>query len=117
MYLRWRAEWWESQKVYNDDKRPDLLKDDRQREGHDAYATRQARIMRSVAARFEKKCSGAAALIQSGRSMAAQAAAASGVESETDGSGEDGSGEEGGRNEDDGEEGGDEMEDDEEDWR
>ncbi|KAJ7817081.1 hypothetical protein B0H13DRAFT_2242339 [Mycena leptocephala] len=53
-YLRWRANW------------PDLLEDPRQREGHDAYATRQARMLRSIATRFERKWDGVAALIAEG---------------------------------------------------
>jgi hypothetical protein len=43
-YLQWRANWCESKKIHTKAHRPDLLEDPRQREGHDTYATRQARI-------------------------------------------------------------------------
>ncbi|KAJ7827921.1 hypothetical protein B0H13DRAFT_2240976 [Mycena leptocephala] len=66
-YLQWRANWWESKKIHTEAHRPDLLEDPRQREGHDAYATRQARMLRSIATRFERKWDGVAGLIAEGR--------------------------------------------------
>jgi hypothetical protein len=81
-YLRWRASWWDSKKIHTETHRPDLLEDPRQREGHDAYATRQARILRSIATRFERKWEGVAGLIAEGRAKvaAAEAEAASMVQ-------------------------------------
>ncbi|KAJ6524914.1 hypothetical protein DFH09DRAFT_1095930 [Mycena vulgaris] len=76
IYLRWRADWWESQKVHlGEMQRPDLLVDAVQREGHDAYATRQAGIFRTIAARFEKKWSTIPALVAVGRAQVAEAEA------------------------------------------
>ncbi|KAJ7093330.1 hypothetical protein B0H15DRAFT_776920 [Mycena belliarum] len=76
VYMRWRADWWESKKLHVDeDQRPDLLDDERQREGHDAYATRQARIMRSIATRFEEKWETIPALLEAGRAQVALAEA------------------------------------------
>ncbi|KAJ7075957.1 hypothetical protein B0H15DRAFT_791204 [Mycena belliarum] len=72
VFLRWRADWWESKKTHTGVNRQDLVDNDRQREGHDAYATRQARVMRGIAARFEKTCAGSAALIREGRLVMAK---------------------------------------------
>lgn len=63
VYLRWRADWWESRKA----QRPELQDDARQREGHDAYATRQARILRRIAERFDTKCASVPALLAASR--------------------------------------------------
>jgi hypothetical protein len=100
-YLQWRANWWESKKIHTEAHRPDLLEDPRQREGHDAYATHQARMLRSIATRFERKWDGVAGLIAEGRAKveAAEAEAASVVQAHTqrasgsdDSEGEDGDG-------------------------
>ncbi|KAJ7079804.1 hypothetical protein B0H15DRAFT_953890 [Mycena belliarum] len=56
VFLRWRADQWEAMKDHSGTaQRPDLLDDALQREGHDAYATRQARILRTIASRFQTK--------------------------------------------------------------
>ncbi|KAJ7431719.1 hypothetical protein FB451DRAFT_1573587 [Mycena latifolia] len=84
VYLRWHANWWDSLKIHTgDDQRPDLLDDEPQREGHDAYATRQARILRSIASRFEAKWATIPALLEEGRTQvrAAEAEAAAAAES------------------------------------
>ncbi|KAJ7017363.1 hypothetical protein C8F04DRAFT_1279600 [Mycena alexandri] len=65
------TEEWESKKVHGAETRADLLNDARQCEGHDAYATRQARILRSLALDFELKWVGMAALIAAGRAEVA----------------------------------------------
>ncbi|KAJ6575960.1 hypothetical protein DFH09DRAFT_915004 [Mycena vulgaris] len=76
VYLRWRADWWESQKAHTGrEQRHDLLEDKRQREGHDAYATRQARILRRIAERFDKKWSTIPALLVAGRAEVEEAEA------------------------------------------
>ncbi|KAJ7178238.1 hypothetical protein C8R46DRAFT_1346442 [Mycena filopes] len=77
-FLRWRADWWDSKKIHDSDTRPDLLADSRQREGHDAYATRQALMLRRLAASFEKKWAHVPTLISAARAdvAAAEAAAA-----------------------------------------
>lgn len=74
-FLRWRANWWASQKIHEGTLRPDLQQNERQREGHDAYATRQARMLRSIAARFEEKWEGVTGLIAEGRAQVAAAEA------------------------------------------
>ncbi|KAJ7760049.1 hypothetical protein B0H16DRAFT_1313165, partial [Mycena metata] len=74
-FLRWRANWWEGKKVHSEKTRVDLLDDARQREGHDAYATRQARILRSIAARFEAKWATVPGLISAARVQVAAAEA------------------------------------------
>ncbi|KAJ7107449.1 hypothetical protein C8R44DRAFT_885462 [Mycena epipterygia] len=81
VYLRWRADWWESQKIHNGPtQRPDLQTDARQREGHDAYATRQAGMLRGIAARFEKKWETVPALLEEARTQVAAAEAKAAVE-------------------------------------
>ncbi|KAJ7611090.1 hypothetical protein DFH06DRAFT_1016313 [Mycena polygramma] len=82
IFLRWRADEWDALKNHaastNPDilaTRPDILDDPQQREGHDAYATRQAQILRTIATRFEKKWAGLASLIATGREEVAQAVA------------------------------------------
>ncbi|KAJ6457034.1 hypothetical protein C8R47DRAFT_996066 [Mycena vitilis] len=82
-FLRWRADWWESRKIHQrKEERPDLVNNARQREGHDAYATRQARILRSIASRFEKKWAGVASMVAGGRAqvVVAEAEAAEAAE-------------------------------------
>ncbi|KAJ6522124.1 hypothetical protein DFH09DRAFT_1251026 [Mycena vulgaris] len=99
VYLRWRADWWESQKIHTGKtRRPDLLNDERQREGHDAYATRQARIMRTIAERFERKWATIPPLVLTARAEVAVAEAEAAAEESDDG--EDGEGGEGGESED-----------------
>ncbi|KAJ6542094.1 hypothetical protein DFH09DRAFT_929200 [Mycena vulgaris] len=91
VYLRWRADWWESQKIHTGKtQRPDLLNDERQREGHDAYATRQARIMRTIAEGFEKKWATIPPLVLTARAEVAVAEAEAAAEESDDG--EDGEG-------------------------
>ena len=81
VYLRWWADWWDSQKVHTGPKqRPDLLVDERQREGHDAYATRQARTLRTIASRFERKWTPVPATVAAGRAEVAVAEAAAAAE-------------------------------------
>ncbi|KAJ7141036.1 hypothetical protein C8R44DRAFT_604776, partial [Mycena epipterygia] len=81
VYLRWRADWWESQKIHiGPTQRPDLQTDARQREGHDAYATRQARILRRIAERFEKKWETVPTLLEEARGQVAAAEARAAVE-------------------------------------
>ncbi|KAJ7077599.1 hypothetical protein C8R44DRAFT_895441 [Mycena epipterygia] len=75
VFLRWRAEWWESRKTHTGDARPDLMHDEKQREGHDAYATRQTRILRRIAARFETKWATVPALLTEARAQVATAEA------------------------------------------
>ncbi|KAJ7471708.1 hypothetical protein B0H11DRAFT_2237257 [Mycena galericulata] len=68
VYLRWRADWWTSLKLHaGEAQRPDLQDNDRQREGHDAYATRQALLLRRIAQRFEEKWAIVPQLIALGR--------------------------------------------------
>ncbi|KAJ6467032.1 hypothetical protein DFH09DRAFT_1112085 [Mycena vulgaris] len=91
VYLRWRADWWESQKIHTGKtQRPDLLNDERQREDHDAYATRQAQIMRTIAERFEKKWATIPPLVLTARAEVAVAEAEAAAEESDDG--EDGEG-------------------------
>ncbi|KAJ7155297.1 hypothetical protein C8R46DRAFT_910682, partial [Mycena filopes] len=75
VFLRWHADWWEPKKMHGADTRPDLLEPSRQREGHDAYATRQALILRRLAASFEQKWAHVPALIVSARASVATAEA------------------------------------------
>ncbi|KAJ6529050.1 hypothetical protein DFH09DRAFT_1412508 [Mycena vulgaris] len=76
VYLCWRADWWESQKVHiGETQRPDLLVNAVQREGHDAYATRQAGMLRTIAGRFEKKWSTIPGLVAVARAQVAEAEA------------------------------------------
>ncbi|KAJ6550955.1 hypothetical protein DFH09DRAFT_1319526 [Mycena vulgaris] len=56
--------------------RPDLLDDAQQREGHDAYISRQARIMCRIAERFEKKWVDIPDLLEVARAQVAEAEAA-----------------------------------------
>ncbi|KAJ6484283.1 hypothetical protein DFH09DRAFT_1252934 [Mycena vulgaris] len=109
VYLRWRAGCWESQKVHvRKTQRPDLLEDERQREGHDAYATRQARILRTIAGRFEKKWATIPAQVAAGRAEVAEAEAEAAAEIEEEGerdeSGDSGDGDESGNSDGDGDE-------------
>lgn len=67
VFLRWRAGWWDSKKMRTEGNRPDLELDAAQREGHDAYATRQAQILRRIASRFEQQWSDVPALIRKAR--------------------------------------------------
>ncbi|KAJ6524642.1 hypothetical protein DFH09DRAFT_1046744 [Mycena vulgaris] len=114
VYLRWRADWWERQKIHTGKtQRPDLLADGPQREGHDAYASRQARIMRTIAERFERKWATIPAAVLTARAEVAVAeaeAAAEESEGEEDGPRE-GGGEEGKGGESEGEDGRSEGED------
>ncbi|KAJ6548887.1 hypothetical protein B0H19DRAFT_1032024 [Mycena capillaripes] len=67
-FLRCRADWWESKKRHvGKTERPDLLSNPRQREGHDAYATRQARMLRAIADQFEENWKPVAAVVEEGR--------------------------------------------------
>ncbi|KAJ7120853.1 hypothetical protein C8R44DRAFT_920339, partial [Mycena epipterygia] len=76
VFLRWRADVWDSQKIHTGPtQRPDLLVDPRQREGHDAYATRQARMLRQIATRFERKWETIPALLEVARASVAAAEA------------------------------------------
>ncbi|KAJ6523886.1 hypothetical protein DFH09DRAFT_1329751 [Mycena vulgaris] len=76
VYLHWRVDWWESQKTHTSrEQHPDLLEDKRQREGHDVYATRQARILRRITERFDKKWSTIPALLVAGRAEVKEAEA------------------------------------------
>ncbi|KAJ6597135.1 hypothetical protein DFH09DRAFT_1072042 [Mycena vulgaris] len=101
VFLRWRAGWWDLQKVHaGSTQRPDLLDDALQREGHDPYATRQARIMRRIAERFEKKWSTIAALLEGARAQVAEAeAVAAAANAEASDSGDESGGAEGGDDE------------------
>jgi hypothetical protein len=67
VFLRWRAGWWDSKKMRTEGNHPDLELDAAQREGHDAYATRQAQILRRIASRFEQQWSDVPALIRKAR--------------------------------------------------
>jgi hypothetical protein len=74
VYLYWRADWWEGKKDHSGDtQRPDLLSDPQQMEGHDAYTMRQARILRTIATRFESKWVGMPAELAAGRAEVAVA--------------------------------------------
>jgi hypothetical protein len=98
VYLRNRADWWEAQKDHSGEtQRPDLLSDPQQLEGHDAYATRQARLLRTIATRFEKKWVGIPAELAAGRAKVAaaeRAVAAVRAEEEEDSTEEEEEGEE-----------------------
>ena len=98
VYLRNRADWWEAQKDHSrETQRPDLLSDPQQLEGHDAYATRQARILRTIATRFRSKWVSIPAELAAGRAKVAaaeRAVAAVRAEEEEDSTEEEEEGEE-----------------------
>ncbi|KAJ7092128.1 hypothetical protein C8R43DRAFT_908179, partial [Mycena crocata] len=75
-YLFWKAEWWLEKKIHvGDTQCPDLQNDARQREGHDAYATRQAHILRTVGEHFQRDWVNVPAMISAGRADVAAAEA------------------------------------------
>ncbi|KAJ7145502.1 hypothetical protein C8R46DRAFT_918383, partial [Mycena filopes] len=116
VFLRWRAAEWDAKKDHsNAQMRPELLGDARQREGHDAYATRQARMLRAIATRFEAKWASVPVFVASGRAdlakaeaAAAKAAAEAAAEEAAEAAAEDGAG---GRSEEDAEMAGNEGDD------
>ncbi|KAK7029968.1 CxC2 domain-containing protein [Favolaschia claudopus] len=77
-FLRWRAAQWDAAKDHSPpSRRPDLIMNPRLGEGFDAYASRQAQLMRDIATRFETKWTGAGVkvLVADGRTQVANAEA------------------------------------------
>ncbi|KAK7030015.1 hypothetical protein R3P38DRAFT_3314632 [Favolaschia claudopus] len=77
-FLRWRAAQWDATKDHSaDSRRADLANNSRLREGLDAYASRQARLMRDIADRFQAKWmeAGVKVLVSEGRRQMANAEA------------------------------------------